>query len=111
MESVVSAPSSNPLREPGAPEAPGGTASTIPPPDPDASPRAAIEAIDLDAVEITSAQPAAEKACAADPAAPARWGVLRHRHYRNVILSQFVSNCGNWMEMMGLQVVFAEFTD
>src|SRR3954466_11368264 len=31
-----------------------------------------------------------------------RWGVLRHKHYRNVWLGQFGSSVGNWMESVGV---------
>ncbi len=45
-----------------------------------------------------------------DSDAESRWGVMRHRHYRNVVAAQFVSNCGNWMEMVGLQMYVAQET-
>lgn len=45
-----------------------------------------------------------------DPAASGRFAVLRHRHYRNVLWAQFVSNCGNWMEAVGLQMYVATIT-
>ena len=45
-----------------------------------------------------------------EPPNEGRFGVLRHRHYRNVLLAQFVSNCGNWMEMVGLQMYVATMT-
>jgi MFS family permease len=39
-----------------------------------------------------------------------RWGVLRNRHYRNVWIASFVSNCGNWMEMVGVQWAMEQST-
>ncbi len=39
-----------------------------------------------------------------------RWGVLRNKHYRNVWIASFVSNCGNWMEMVGVQWAMATST-
>ncbi len=38
------------------------------------------------------------------------WSVLRHRHYRNVWGASFVSNCGGWMEMVGVQWAMAQST-
>jgi MFS family permease len=40
-----------------------------------------------------------------------RFAVLRHRHYRHVVGAQFVSNCGNWMEAIGLQMYVATITE
>jgi MFS family permease len=37
-------------------------------------------------------------------------GVLRHRHFRNVWSASFVSNVGNWMEMLGVQMIVAHAT-
>lgn len=37
-------------------------------------------------------------------------GVLRHKHYRNVFIASFVSNSGNWMEMVGVQMIVAKST-
>ena len=39
-----------------------------------------------------------------------KWGVLRHKHYRNVFCASFVSNTGNWMEMVGIQMIVAKET-
>lgn len=46
------------------------------------------------------------------PAAPpaSRLGVLRHRHFRNVWGAALVSNTGNWMEMLGVQMIVAHET-
>lgn len=41
---------------------------------------------------------------------PSKWGVLRHKHYRNVFCASFVSNTGNWMEMVGIQMIVAKET-
>jgi len=38
------------------------------------------------------------------------WSVLRHRHYRNVWGASFISNCGGWMEMVGVQWAMAQST-
>lgn len=43
-------------------------------------------------------------------APPSKWGVLRHKHYRNVFCASFVSNTGNWMEMVGIQMIVAKET-
>ena len=46
-----------------------------------------------------------------DPAQPpSRYGVLRHKHYRNVLGAQFLSNVGTWMEMFAMQMVVAKAT-
>ena len=42
--------------------------------------------------------------------APSRWGVLRHKHFRNVWLAAMVSNTGNWMELLGVQMLVAHET-
>lgn len=39
-----------------------------------------------------------------------RRSVLRHRAFRRVWLAAFVSNCGNWMELIGMQLVVAKLT-
>jgi len=39
-----------------------------------------------------------------------RWGVLRHRHYRNIWTASFASNVGGWMEMVAVQWVMAQAT-
>lgn len=39
-----------------------------------------------------------------------RWGVLRHRHYRDVWIASFASNVGGWMEMVAVQWVMAQAT-
>ena len=41
---------------------------------------------------------------------PASLGVLRHIHFRRVISASFVSNVGNWMEMLGVQMIVAHET-
>ncbi len=41
---------------------------------------------------------------------PSRWGVLRHRHFRNVWGAALVSNTGNWMELLGVQMLVAHET-
>lgn len=38
------------------------------------------------------------------------WGVLRHKHFRIVWGASFVSNIGNWMEMLGIQMIVAHQT-
>ncbi|MGE3109198.1 MAG: MFS transporter [Phycisphaerales bacterium] len=40
-----------------------------------------------------------------------RWGVLRHRHFRNVWLGALTSSIGTWMEMIGIQWQMALLTD
>jgi hypothetical protein len=47
---------------------------------------------------------------AAAASSSSRFGVLRHRHCRNVGGASFVSNVGNWMEMVGLQMFVATLT-
>lgn len=42
--------------------------------------------------------------------APGLWGVLRHRHFRNVWFAAFISNTGNWMELLGVQTIVAHET-
>ena len=39
-----------------------------------------------------------------------RWGVLRHRHYRNILGAQFISNIGTWTEMFVIQMFVAQTT-
>lgn len=54
-----------------------------------------------------------EASAAAGPAATVqrhRLGVLRHRHYRNIFVSSFISNVGGWMEMVGIQMIVAKAT-
>ncbi len=41
---------------------------------------------------------------------PSRWGVLRHKNFRVVWCASFVSNIGNWMEMVGIQMIVAHAT-
>ncbi len=41
---------------------------------------------------------------------PSRWGVLRYVHYRNIWIASLVSNIGNWMEQMGVQMQVAKIT-
>lgn len=43
-------------------------------------------------------------------APPSRLGVLRHRHFRNVWGAALVSNTGNWMELLGVQMLVAHET-
>ncbi len=38
------------------------------------------------------------------------WGVLRHTHFRRVWAASFVSNSGNWMELVGIQMTVATIT-
>lgn len=38
------------------------------------------------------------------------WRALNHPHYRNVWIASFVSNVGNWMEMVGVQWSMTEAT-
>ncbi len=40
----------------------------------------------------------------------ARDGVLRHTHFRRVWAASFVSNSGNWMELVGIQMTVATIT-
>ncbi len=42
--------------------------------------------------------------------AASRWGVMRHRHYRNMLFAQFVSNIGGWMELFGMNWLVAQAT-
>ena len=39
-----------------------------------------------------------------------RFSVLRHPDYRRILIAQFISNCGNWMELVGLQMLVATLT-
>lgn len=39
-----------------------------------------------------------------------RWGVLRHRDFRNVWIAAFGSSVGSWMEMIGVQWAMATAT-
>ncbi len=39
-----------------------------------------------------------------------RSSVLRHRHFRHVVIAGFVSNVGGWMEMVGIQMIVAKTT-
>lgn len=39
-----------------------------------------------------------------------RLGVLRHKHFRTVWSAAFVSNIGNWMELVGVQILVATQT-
>ncbi|MCC6320162.1 MAG: MFS transporter [Phycisphaerales bacterium] len=41
---------------------------------------------------------------------PSRLGVLRHKYFRRVWIASFVSNSGNWMEMVGIQMIVAKET-
>ncbi|MCC6659463.1 MAG: MFS transporter [Phycisphaerales bacterium] len=71
-----------------------------------------------DATVITTGSGGEALAGDADEAAPPpasvaarpRLGVLRHRHYRNIWLSAFVSNIGGWMEAIGIQWVMTEMS-
>ncbi|MBY0311042.1 MAG: MFS transporter [Phycisphaerales bacterium] len=68
----------------------------------------------LDGTTSTTSQPATVTSDAPGviPAEPelSRWGVLRHKHYRNVLSAQFVSNTGAWMEMFAIQMFIAEIS-
>lgn len=46
------------------------------------------------------------------PGAPKHrmWGVLRHRHFRNVWIGSFGSSLGGWMEHVGIRWVMTEMT-
>jgi MFS family permease len=46
----------------------------------------------------------------AEAGTPSRLGVLRHRHFRNVLGAQFVSNVGNWIEFFAVQMFVAKAT-
>ncbi|CAN5843327.1 hypothetical protein BH11PLA1_BH11PLA1_23950 [soil metagenome] len=100
-----------------------------------AGPGGAIEA-DLDSASLGRNASPAERAAAAHAATPARveadaltagaspaaaarlasetrhsrWGVLRHKHFRTVIAAAFCSNVGNWMELVGVQILVATQT-
>lgn len=65
----------------------------------------------MPAVETTEVETESEPS-SSEEALPerSRWGVLRHRHYRNVWAASFVSNVGHWMEMVGIQMIVAKAT-
>lgn len=46
----------------------------------------------------------------APPTTASRLGVLRHKYFRRVWAASFVSNSGNWMEMVGIQMIVAKET-
>lgn len=46
-----------------------------------------------------------------EAAPPGILAVMRHAHYRNMLLAQFVSNIGGWMEMFGMQWLVAQKTN
>lgn len=50
------------------------------------------------------------KAGAPYTSGPARLGVLRHIHFRRVWSASLISNTGNWMEMLGVQMIVAHET-
>lgn len=39
-----------------------------------------------------------------------RLGVLRHVHFRRIVIAGFVSNVGGWMELLGVQIIIAHAT-
>jgi MFS family permease len=101
-ESVVSAsPETN--SSSAAPEAAGGHGA------PGGTNDAAINLVD-DAIAQPPAADSVAVVSPAGPVEPTRWGVLRHRHYRNMLGAQFVSNVGGWMEMFGMQWLVAQKT-
>ena len=56
-------------------------------------------------VEVALNEPEGElEVSTPQPAGPHknRWGVLRHKHYRNVWFGQFGSSIGGWMESIGV---------
>jgi MFS family permease len=57
-----------------------------------------------------SPPPPAAPAPTASSSPPSRWGVLRHRHFRNVWIGAAISSIGGWMEFIGVQWVVAEQT-
>ncbi len=61
-------------------------------------------------VEVAETESSAEAPVAATAVAPSRWGVLRHRHYRNVWIGAFTSYVGGWMEATGIQWVMTTET-
>lgn len=60
----------------------------------------------------TGLGPSPTAPAAPDAATPpaSKFGVLRHRHFRNIFLSQFVSNVGGWSEMFAIQMYVAQAT-
>ncbi len=42
--------------------------------------------------------------------AESRWGVLQHRHFRNILFAQVFSNIGTWTEMFAIQMFVAHKT-
>lgn len=59
------------------------------------------------AAPIAAAAPAAVSAATRNEG---RFSVLGYPAYRRVLVAQFISNCGNWMELIGLQMLVATLT-
>jgi len=67
-------------------------------------------AADRPAASSGQMSPDWKSSAAPEVGARSRWGVLRHRHFRNVWGAALVSNTGNWMEMLGVQMIVAHET-
>lgn len=72
----------------------GGTNTNAPRSDPTARPEQGVDGTSRADVE----------------AANGRWGVLAHKHYRNVLAAQVFSNIGTWTEMFAIQMFVARAT-
>jgi MFS family permease len=53
-------------------------------------------------VEVAINEPEGEVEISAPGEKPRGWGVLRHKHYRNVWFGQFGSSMGSWLEHVGV---------
>jgi MFS family permease len=58
----------------------------------------------------TAPEVAADAARETEAQARSRWGVLRHKHYRRVLLAQWFSNLGTWSEFFAIQMFLAKTT-
>lgn len=70
--------------------------------------RNAGDTMETATAEISTTDASASASEGGAPPSRGRFGVLRHRHYRNVFIGMFGSSLGNWMEAVGIQWIMTQ---
>lgn len=105
------APSALPAAAPASSFESNNQTVTAPVMQPGTAPGAATPLVrQADSLTPVGSESRAGLATTASAGAPPRRSVLRHVHFRRVWLAAFVSNVGNWMELVGMQLVVAKLT-
>lgn len=92
-----------------APESSSPRAGTLETTSKSASPERS-DATHASAIKDVAAGASSDPSLEFSPETSSRLGVLRHKHYRNVIIAQMFSNLGVWSEFYAIQVFIAQAT-